>query len=209
MILVSLIKKIFLLIFLFFAASQISHSAQFLPSAFQVKFEQSYQSVTGATKKSEGLLDYQFPGKIRIKEFKNNTIYISNGKKTWYYTPPIIETEKGSVQVSSTKPVMSKLFDTLQRGLKTNEVFQVKNLTPDQTQLEFNQSASKEFNLTKVSIHWKGATIRTLEKVRSLDLNYLDGKKVTLSFTEIKKEMKYSQKHFEFNIPKNTQIIQN
>lgn len=96
----------------------------FIPNTLRTDFEQSFISITGEKKSSKGSLDYEYPGHLRLKEFKDNTEFVCNPQISWYYIPPFSKGEKGSVQINNSKNmVISKLFDQLKNGLKDNEFY--------------------------------------------------------------------------------------
>lgn len=184
--------------------------ASFLPPSFRIDFEQSYKSMTGEMKSSLGYLEYKFSGKIILKEFKNNTVFVSNNKTSWYYTPPFIKGEKGNVQINSNNNiVISKFFDSLKNGLVDNASYKVVKKSAQVYDIIFTDSFAKDLNLKQVSLELI-TQATSLSQVKKMDLVYLkDGKVVQLVIKGFDDKKTYSDEHFNFNIPDKTEIIKN
>lgn len=197
--------KNFFYIFLFSFGAQAS---TFVPSQFQIKFVQSFKSVvSGKVKKSKGQIDYRYPGSIRFKEFKSNTEFVSNPRTSWYYSPPFIKGEKGTVQVNSGKRfVIGRLFDALKNGLKSNAQYRVKSLKKSVYELTFLGKTADELNLKKAFVYFSGKSLNSLKGVGKMKLMYQDGKKVDFLFETFKDDISFSEAHFVFSIPKNTKV---
>lgn len=203
--------------------------ANFIPNSFRIDFTQSYKSVTGKEKTGEGYLEYKYPGQLLLKEFNNNTIYVSNQKQSWYYTPPMVKGEKGSVQVGASQVVVSKLFDALNYGLKDNPLYKVNKKSSTEIELIFEDAAAKDLNLKSVTLFIKGAAtsgapkkfngpktapevkaLETFDQIESMSMVYLkDAKVVVLKFNKVNDKMDFSKDHFIFNVPPKTEIIKN
>ena len=115
----------FYLLFLF----SFSLQASFLPDSFKSKFEQIEKSaISGKLKKSEGVLEYRYPGLIRFEFMgKNAMTYIHSQGVTYHYRPPFIEGEKGELTIyKGDKGKLGDFFDSLKKGLKENENYDVK-----------------------------------------------------------------------------------
>ncbi len=177
----------------------------FLPKSFSAQFEQVYKSaLSGKEKKSKGSLDYKFPGNIRfITKVPEEVVFVSNKTTTWYYTPPFMEGEPGELTIKKTgRNVLSRFFDTLSRGLKSNKYYTVKNLEKAR-RLKFKKKKIKEIGIKEAIMHFK-SNIATFRDLKSVDLTYSDDKKVTLKLSNLKVGVKFKKKYFTFSAPKNT-----
>jgi outer membrane lipoprotein-sorting protein len=196
---------------------------RFMPKTIKLEFEQSYQSVTGKTKSSKGILDYKKPGHLRLKEFKDNTEFVANKDMSWYYVPPFKSGEKGSVQINSAKNnALIKVLDSLKYGLNKNEFYEVTEKKVDQFELKFIDQKSKELKISKVDLFFRtvvfpektdhkqrNSKILEFHDLQSLSIHYQDGQKVDLKITKIEENITFADKNFEFQTPPNTEIIKN
>jgi outer membrane lipoprotein carrier protein len=196
-----------LLITLFLLTSQ--SWAGFLPSSFRANFEQSFKStISGKDKKSLGSIDYSYPGKIRFEMTEpENTIFVSNGSKAWYYTAPFDVKEKGEVIVQpANKLLITKFFDYLNKGLDTNETYTVKK-EKDFYVITFREKAQKELSILKAHLDYDNKVITKLADLKSLVIFYKDGKEVRLTLSSFMENVKYEKSYFDFKIPDNTKVV--
>jgi outer membrane lipoprotein-sorting protein len=200
------------IIILCFVNISLSSASEFLPKGLSIEFTQSYKKITGKVVSSQGHLDYQFPGKIKITESANKTVFTSNGKTSWFYVPPMNSKEKGTVQVSTEgEQTVSKLFDVLQKGLTNNDYFSVSTALKDKVLLTMTKNlGQKELTLTSVEI--VKPTELTLEKftfshIKTMVLNYEDGRVTTFSFDQVTEKSDFAPSYFTFVVPKNTNIV--
>ena len=184
-----------------------SKEKPFLPRTFEAKFKQVYKSsLRGKMRKSECKMDYQYPERIRfITEKPDKITYVSNPFKTWYYVAPDFEGVPGELTVTPTSKnnPYSKFFDSLKKGMKSNDLYSVKT-SKEGTILTFKEKASKKVGVKEALLKFKGA--KKFENVKAIVLTYLRGKKVTLEFDSIKSGMKFPSHHFTFVAPKNTRV---
>ena len=182
-------------------------SFAFLPNQFRVNFVQKFESaVTGKTKQSKGIIEYQYPGKIHFKsEDPDPLTYMSNNKKSWYYTPPFIEGEKGEVRIIEKNSTLTSFFDTLKKGIKSNDFYKVKR-KGSRYDLIFSTEKSKELGVQAASLFSKYLELRKFDHIQKIYLTYNSGKKVNLIFTDYSKPS-FKKKHFYFKIPSNTRVI--
>ncbi len=181
---------------------------EFTPESFRVDFNQEFSSITGKVKSSKGSIEYSFPSKIRIKEYKDNSEFISNERNSWYYVPPFIKGEKGTVQVDQAgSMVLGKIFDSLRPGLKETDFFKVK-MTKDKLNinLEFTNKGKQDWKLEIAVLVFSQENYNILN-LQKFEITYTDKKKVTLSFFNMTKDVKFPKDYFIFTIPKNTQIL--
>ena len=180
----------------------------FTPNSFRVDFNQDFLSVTGKVKSSKGSLEYLFPGNLRLKEFKDNTEFVSNQKSSWYYVPPFIKGEKGTVQINqSGSMVLGKVFDSLRPGLVDTEYFKIKKNTLD-AKLDFTDKGKTEWKLENAVLYFsKNDSGLTMNYLQKLELTYTDKKKVTLTFFNYTGDVQFPKDYFIFQIPEKTQIL--
>ncbi len=181
----------------------------FTPPSFRIDFNQDFVSITGKVKSSKGSIEYLFPSSIRIKEYKDNSEFVSNAKNSWYYVPPFIKGEKGTVQINQAGAmVLGKLFDSLRPGLKDTDYFVVKKNKDDVT-LNFTEKGKQEWKVetAKMLFNAKISDTLTMKELQKLEIVYVDKKKVNLSFFNYMADVKFPKDYFIFVVPKNTQIM--
>ncbi|MBC77106.1 MAG: hypothetical protein CME64_13920 [Halobacteriovoraceae bacterium] len=181
--------------------------AAFLPKSFDAKFV----DVRGK-KEIPVNIKYKYPKQI-FYEVKGDTplLYVCNQKKTWKYSPPFIEGEKGELAVGdSGQFCYSRIFDSLSKGLSDNKLYKTsKNGT--KAVLSFTKKAVDQLGLEKIEISFsedlKEET--SLSDAKSLKL-YLENKAepVLLKLVSIDVNPKLDSKIFKFEAPKNTKTIQ-
>ncbi len=187
----------------------INNAFAFTPTSFRVDFNQDFVSITGKVKSSKGSIEYLFPSNIRIKEYKDNSEFVSNAKNSWYYVPPFIKSEKGTVQINQAGAmVLGKLFDSLRPGLKDTDFFTVKKNKDDIT-LNFTVKGKQEWKVdsAKMTFSSKISDTLTMKELQKLEVVYVDKKKVNLSFFNHMSDVKFPKDYFVFIVPKNTQIM--
>lgn len=194
---------------LFLTLSLIAQSAfgAFLPKSFDAKF----LDVRG---KKEIPVDikYQFPSNIYY-EVKGDAplLYVCNEKKTWKYSPPFMEGEKGELAVGdSGQFCYSKIFDSLSKGLKSNQLYRVEQKN-DTAVLSFKEEAKKQMSLDKIEITFKGKITKktALGDAKELKLFLLNKPEpVKLRLVQYAKGADFKKDQFSFTPPKNTNIVQ-
>ena len=140
----------FLLLTIFFLTSV---EAAFVPKSFVATFEQKYQSrLSKKWKKSRGVLSYLFPGMIKLEvNYPERELIISNPKKTWIYTPPFIDGEKGQIIIKETKTFSpAKFFDFMREGLTSTRNYKVQ-LLKQSAVITFVRSLQKDLGI--VDLH--------------------------------------------------------
>lgn len=198
-----------LLISLLFTSMTFAKS--FVPGSFSADFEESIVSMaTGKKKESFGKIDYKFPGHIRFEITKPNpSTFVSNPKKSWYYVPPFIDGEQGQVTIqNSSKLPLTKFLDSIKNGLEGSKLFTYKYVGKDLT-LTFVKTVQKELTLKEVIFHAdkEAKSVQKMSEFEKMTLIYEDGRKVNLKFLELKEEVSFPAKHFEFTPPAKTKII--
>jgi outer membrane lipoprotein-sorting protein len=188
-----------------------SFAANFVPSSFSANFEESIVSMaTGKEKKSYGKIDYKFPGHIRFDIISPNpSTFVSNPQKSWYYVPPFVDGEQGQVTIQkSNKLPLTKFLDSIRNGLEDSKLFTTKYSGKDLI-LSFVKTVQKDLTLKEVILHASkdAKSIQKLAEFERMTLIYADGRKVNLKFLELKEEVSFGAKHFEFTPPAKAKII--
>lgn len=203
--------KYIILLVNFFA---VGAHAGFLPNSFRSNFEQKFTStITGKEKISTGSIDYAYPGQIRFEIVSpDKTIFVSNGKKSWYYTAPFDPKEKGEVIIQpSNKLLITKFFDYLKNGLENNEIYTVAK-EKNEYVLTFNPKAQKELSIerARLEVNDKLTSMNKLSDLKQMTLLYKDNKKVKLTFSNLLENVKFEPNYFDYKIPENTkEVMQN
>ncbi len=179
-----------------------------MPKTFKVEFTQvTMGSWSGKVKESQGEIDYENPAKIRFKILSPRpSEFVSNGKKSWFYTPAFMQGEKGEVIVqTSNKVVLSKFFDRISQGLTSNSLYTVK-ASNNRFELLFSPVLQKELGMEKSVILFNEGKNKNFQEIQSIELNYKDKKPVVLKFKKMVTPAMFSGGHFIFEIPKETNI---
>jgi outer membrane lipoprotein-sorting protein len=183
----------------------------FLPNSFRSKFVQSFKSsLTGKLVKSRGEIVYKYPKMIKMEILNPEpSIFTSNAKKSWYYTPPFMEGEKGEVTIQTSRDtLLSGFFDTLKKGIKSNNLYQVKNLSKNKVELSFDKKTAKKIGLKKANLIFKNLDKSNLKNVDSIQLVYTDKRTVTILFENLVINIPLKPSEFVFKIPLKTNISQ-
>jgi chaperone LolA len=183
--------------------------AEFLPTSFSAKFEQEYiSSLKGKVKKGRGSIDYKYPGNIRFEtETPSHILFVTNGKKTWYYTFPFIEGEMGELSTNQRGSSMfTKFFDSLKNGLTSNNLYEVKQ-EKDLFLVSFKPASSKDMGLKAARLKFINISKPDFNSLESIELVFPDNKKSLMKLSEIKLNTKFDETFFVFTAPKNTKVI--
>lgn len=184
----------------------------FLPKDFEANFTQTFiSSLSKKEKITHGKIAYKHPTKLYFEiTGAEPIIYISNEKKSWIYTPPFVDGERGSLRISdSSKHSFTKFFDALALGLVTNKLYSVRSAEKEAL-LEFSKEVAKQIGIAKAKLIFKTSINEksTLKDVKKIIFNYLVKKpEVTLEFLSFEDQVILSDEKFNFSIPKNTEII--
>ncbi len=87
-------------------------------STMSAEFSQVNETAATQQKKtSSGVISLKHPYKVRWETLKpDKSLYVSDGKTFWFYTPPFDEDEKGQVIQKRTTEAQSKLANALLSG---------------------------------------------------------------------------------------------
>lgn len=165
---------------------------------------------TGKEKKSFGKIDYKFPGNIRFDiSSPNPSTFVSNPQKSWYYMPPFVKGEQGQVTIQkSNRLPLTKFLDSIKNGLEGSKLFTHKYAGKELT-LTFVKTVQKELTLKQVTFHAlkEAKAVQKMSEFEKMTLIYADGRKVNLKFLELKEDVTFPAKHFEFTPPDKTKVI--
>ena len=178
--------------------------AGFLPQSFTARLEQSYKSsLTGKIKRIHGTLDYKYPKKMRLKmESPENTLFVRNAQKSWYYTPPFIEGEQGSLTVKKSDGP-ERIFDLLNHGLSSNKFYSVKK-KKNRYELTFSKEMAKKTDM--INVHLDFSKANGFTDLKSISITYKNRPEVIIQLLKVKTGISFDKNHFKFTPPKNTRV---
>lgn len=183
-------------------------SYAFIPKEFSTKYTQSYKSkISNKTKKSSGVFDYRYPSLVKFKQVSPNEMSVTaNTSKTWILTPGLDKTDPPQVRIGQSHNALSSFFNLLKNGLKTNKDYRVENdkLT---YKLTFNDKNKKDLGISNVVIKFE--TSAEFKNIKKILIQYTDSREITLALANINTKPNLKINHFEFNMPKNAEIIRN
>jgi outer membrane lipoprotein-sorting protein len=186
-------------------------ASTFLPSSFKAVLEQQHVSeLSGKVKKTPGVLEYKYPGMLRFElNDSQKSIFVSNKKKSWYYTPPFKAGEKGNVRVQSSENLfLTRFFDALKKGLTSNKLYDVKK-KKSEIEIIFKDNVQNSLGLKKAIFkNVKNPNgVKSFSELKKMVLVRSDSKEVTLVFKQFDEKAKFKKSHFVFSVPENTKVI--
>lgn len=198
-------------VLLFLMSFNVQAAKTFLPQSFSAELEQSHKStLSGKVKTSKGKIYFQEPAKLRI-EFKdpNETVFVSNKTKTWYYRAPLIKGEKGELRIEDKgNTELSKFFDLIKKGLGSNSQYDVVSKGKNQT-LIFKESTAKEVGFLEAEMEFNSDQELSFANILNLKIKKLDGQVIDLKFSKLSMDQKLQMDLFQFIVPPNTNISRN
>lgn len=208
-----MIKAVLLLCFLMALADAGFAATQgFMPKAFQGEFVQLKPTSNPRKKFIEipTSISYQKPRNFRMhsKGGDQNNLYICNAEVTVNYTPPFIEGKKGTMRKgNSSKFCYVKIFDALNKGLVSNNIYTVEKLSEREYRLSFKTDAAREIQFDRVDLKFDDMPLN-FRNIESLTM-YTSSKKepFILKRKSINIENKLDQSLFTFKVPANTDTI--
>lgn len=196
--------KFYLSILILLGSFSLLAKESFVPRTFKAEFVKKEKALlSGKLLKSSGEVFYQYPSRIRLEfKGKDQSIFVSNPFKTFYYKPPPFEGVPGELTVNkSNNYPLSKFFDSLRSGLKSNELYSVKK-GDKLMDITFTDKGTKELKILSARLFFKKTLVFTeLEKVQ-IELD--SKKKLNFEFSSIVTNPKFDKNLFTFNPPKNT-----
>ncbi len=202
------ITKIVTVLFFFISLSSFSKE-QLIPKSFQAQFSKTYKSIRNALKQEFGKIEYQYPGKLRLKLIKpEESEYVSNGKTSWLYKPPFIEGESGEVRIQDVKHIrLAHFFDLLKEEVKDNKIYKVTK-RKDQLLFIFTSKGTKEYALHKMKLIFKdGKGISNFSYLKEMDITQNDGKDIKFLLSKVISNIGFKNNYFNFQIPPKTNVI--
>lgn len=208
-----MIKAVLLLSFLMaLADAGFASSKHFMPRAFQGEFVQ-IQKTKNPNKKNreiDTLISYQKPRNFRMyskDSVGQDTLYICNKETTWFYSAPFTEDSKGQLKKGdSSKFCYVKIFDALNKGLTSNNIYTVKKLNERKYQLNFNPDAAKEVHFDRVELNFDDMPLN-FKNIESLTMYSTSRKQpFVLKRKSVQIKNKLDSKLFTFKAPDNTDI---
>lgn len=183
----------------------------FMPNAFEGEFVQIQKSRNPRKKSKEvpTTIYYQKPRNFHMHsktESGQDTRYICNKETTWFYSAPFTPDAKGQLRTGdSSKFCYVKIFDALNRGLKSNSIYSVKKLAERKYELSFSKEASEELQFDKVELAFDDMPLN-FKNIESLTM-YSPTRKTPFILKrksiELKNEL--SSDLFNFKVPENTE----
>ena len=162
-----------------------AQATSFLPSSFKARFTQEYVSSLRREKRtSHGAIHYSYPGHIRFSvDGKQKIAFVSNAKKSWYYTAPFIEGEPGELITSGggagqKQNPYARLFDILRQGLVDNRYYKISKKSKKMATLTFTQAGANATQIKNATIFFDG--VRRFDKIKRIELVFADGKDFAL-----------------------------
>jgi len=206
-------KKLFIFIFIicnfFISEALVANSKKdFVPSSFRVKFEQSFKStISGKLNKSQGQLGYRYPGQFRFEVFSpDKSIFVSNGKKSWYYTPPFDKDEEGEVvEKNDPGPFLPEFFDALKKGLKSGSIFTVEK-KKDFYLITFSKDFSKKIGKSSTKLFFSTSNPTDISSLKEMVIVGTDNSEVHLVLSDFDEQPGSIESDFVFKIPPKTHI---
>jgi len=198
--------KKFASLILIFINITVLGKGKFLPSTFEANFVKKEKSVlSGKTLKAQGVLYYKYPGRIRLEESgKKKSLFISNPFKTYYYKPPVFKDLPGELTINSSNNYpLTKFFDSLNEGLKSNDLYQVKKGS-NEVSMSFTKKGLKDLKI-------KSAVLGFKSKVDFKEMTYVEitldsNKKLKFELEGMKVNKKLNKNLFTFVPPKHTRV---
>lgn len=186
----------------FFSCPSLLAEEGFVPKVFRAQFFQEYKSaLKNKMVKGEGRIEYLFPGHVRLEMHSPDEILlVSNPQMTYYYTPPLFEDMEGTLKKEKTKKTsLSYFFDLLKFGLNSNKYYEVL-LNKEDVRLTFKKDVSEKMQLLNAILHFSdNKSGRSFDKIRSIDLIYLDKRKVTIRLKKLETSITLTKDDFQFN----------
>ena len=190
------------ILFLYF----ISYSSwAFIPRTFKASFREERVGVLSKKKITHsGIIEYKYPSRLRFEvEGPIKTILVIGSKKTWHYTAPFIEGEKGELKITSTKKQsLGKIFDSINGGLKSNKHYKVQKKGMNY-ELTFTKALSRDTGVKKVHLVFKDSPVfQSLKKMR---IFYAKKSKLYI-FKNIQANLALTPQRFRFHPPQGTNV---
>jgi outer membrane lipoprotein-sorting protein len=182
-----------------------------IPHKFEANFNQVFKKLSdGKESKSSGKISYFYPGKVRVDVLEpafQKLTFVSNGKQSWYYTPPFDAEEKGEVVIRPSKklPIVS-LLDLLVSEKEFAKKFEVKKSSGTEIVLNVKPDSIKKIGLKTVRLHGD-KVIKRLEDLTSIDVVYEDDREIVIKFVAVTERKDFPESTFNFVVPPRTNVL--
>ncbi len=187
-------------------------ASDFLPANFVIEYTESFKSISkGGNVKYQGRFSFSYPEKFRLDVTDPDpSSVVSNGVKSWRYTPPFIEGEQGEVEITKASQLpVTKFLKTLKKGLQNNPSFKTVVKGSDIT-LAMNEPWRKNLGIRQVKLKLKQASqSKSLADVSELEIFYSNNNQMKWIFKEFKSNPGFEKNHFDFQIPAKTKVVEN
>ena len=202
-----IVKKenvVFSVFVILFACNSLAKS--FIPNTFKASFIEERIGVLSKKKNiHSGVIEYKYPAHLRFETQEAvKTILIMGPEKTWHYTAPFIEGEKGELKITATKKKsLGRIFDSMKNGLKSNDHYKVVQ-KGNSYELLFSKKLEDDVGVKKVTLTFKGK--RPIFKLlKQMKIFYGDRSKLYI-FDKIESNISLSSKRFSFEPAPNTNV---
>lgn len=198
------------LLFILLLISLQAVAKDFVPDSFRVRFTQSFKStLSGKEKKSEGTLEYLYPGQFKFEVTSpESSTFISDGKTSWYYTPPFDKNEEGEVIVRpGSGPFLPEFFDSLKSGLKSGKLFKLEKKEGHYL-ATFTKDFAKKIGKKETRLIFKTAQPADLAELKEMIIVGQDQTEVRLEFLTVEANPGLKAAYFHFQIPPKTRVSQ-
>lgn len=184
--------------------------AGLVPDSFTMKLEQVHKSLlTKKEKKTDVRIQYLYPRHI-ILESGKETVYVSNGRKSWYYTAPFMPEEQGELVVRKQVDLgLLKFFDSMRDGIEKNPFFTYKQVS-NKLIFTFSTNGIRQLSLKEavfISKKIKAPKSLKLSDFTEIILTKSNQKKTFFRIKSVDNKRKLSSHNFHFRAPENTKVI--
>lgn len=173
---------------------------------FTSSFSQTQtHKVLGTKKESLGRIFIKRPDKFLWQtESPDPSLMVSNGTKTWFYTAPFREGEKGQVLIKKSADVHSQLIIDLLSGTgNLKKSFNIKQLNPTLFELK-PQKNTRAGDVVRIELEIEKST----NLVYKVTLFSSTGNQTALTLKDTTLGPNLSDKMFEYTPPPNTEVIE-
>ena len=183
----------------------LSYGRGFFPETFRASFTEERIGVLSKKKiVHTGLVEYKYPGHLRFEvQGPIQTVLVIGPEKTWYYTAPFVEGEKGELKITATKKgSLGKVFDLMKGGLESNGDYRVTR-RGKRYELVLREELEKELGVGKIDLTFGEKTeFRHLQRMDIVS----GGKAKSYIFRDIRPEVAMPKARFLFRPPPDTNV---
>jgi outer membrane lipoprotein carrier protein len=160
-------------------------------------------AILGQKKKSSGKIFVKRPSQVRWETtIPDPSLFVSNGKMSWFYSPPFDEGERGQVIERKSSEVQSKLANALLSG-SFSIAKDMKITAQGQSHFMLIPKPGSAGTVTQANIE-----IHPEKKlIQKVTLEHKGGNKSEISLNNIQLGIPLGGDLFVFHPPKNTDIV--